>query len=390
MPSMRKVMLAAAVLATAIAGTVWFMPEKKPAEPIAGRPRTVQQPVTVAIARTRALPIVVSANGYVTPIQVVEVRPREQNIVRDVHVKEGQDVKAGQLLFTLDDRADAAEVQRAQAQLARDQADLGEAEAVLRRNQDLLAKGFVSQAAVDTARSRVEALKGTVQADRVAIESARIATGYNRITASIAGRLGVINVFPGSLAQPAGTPMTTIAQIDPVTVAFSLPERHLGPIRASYPDGNAPVTARLGSGEILEGRLTLIDNIADPQTGTIRMKAQFSNRDRRLWPGTFVPVSMVSRTIDDAVTVPAQSIVNGPTEKFVYLIQPDSTVKQQPVEVLAVVGNDAAVAKLAPGARIVAEGMQNLRPGGKVREVPPEPSASGLARNATGGAGVDR
>lgn len=379
MPTMRKAVLAAAVLsAAALAGT-WITQEKD--TPKAGKPRNLEQPVTIAVAATRSLPIIVSANGYVTPSQTVEVRPREQNIVRAVHVSEGQDVKAGQLLFTLDDRSDVTGVQRARAQLARDLADLEEAETALRRNQDLVAKGFVSQAVVDTARSRVNALKSTVQADRAAIESANITAGYNRISASMAGRIGAINVHPGSLVQPAGTPMLTIARIDPVAVTFSLPERELAQIRATYPEGGAPVIASPPGDTELKGVLSFIDNAADAQSGTIRMKARFENSDRRLWPGTFVPVTMVARTIADAVTVPAQAVVNGPVEKFVYLVKADSSVEQQRVEVLAIVDELAAVSNVAPGTRIVSEGMQNLRPGGKVREIGASSRAGGLARS---------
>jgi RND family efflux transporter MFP subunit len=379
MPTMRKAILAAAVLSAAALAGAWMTQEKD--APKAGKPRNPEQPVTIAVATRRSLPIVVSANGYVTPSQTVEVRPREQNIVREVHVSEGQDVKAGQLLFTLDDRSDVTGVQRARAQLARDLADLEEAETALRRNQDLLAKGFVSQAVVDTARSRVNALKSTVQADRAAIEFASITAGYNRISASMTGRIGAINVHPGSLVQPAGTPMLTIARIDPVAVTFSLPERELAQIRATYPDESAPVIASLPGGAELKGALSFIDNAADAQSGTIRMKARFKNSDRRLWPGTFVPVTLVAHTIADAVTVPAQAVVNGPMEKFVYLVNADSSVEQQRVEVLAIVDALAAVSNVAPGARVVSEGMQNLRPGGKVREVGTSSRAGGLARS---------
>lgn len=382
MLSMRKTILIAIVLVLAAAG-YWMVIEKSPEK--AAEPRNVvrEQPVTIAVAAKRALPITATANGYVTPFQTVDVRPQVQNIVRAVHVKEGQDVKAGQLLFTLDDRGGRSEVEQAQAQLARDRADLNEAENTLRRNRDLLEKGFVSQAVVDTAQSRVNALRGTLRAAEAAIESSRIAAGYNRIVASIAGRIGTINVYPGSLAQPAGTPMVTIAQLNPVSVTFSLPERELTHIRATYPAGQAPVTARLPDGTELAGKLAFIDNTADPQSGTIKMKANFDNAERRLWPGSFVNVSLISRTLQEAVTVPAQAVVNGPKEKFVYRVKPDMTVEKQLVDVLAIVDDEAAVSSVAPGARIVSEGMEDLRPGGKVKSAG---NAAASASNATGGA----
>lgn len=366
MLSMRKAMLFVIVLVLAGAGYWHFfekMPEKQAEPDIVERARVV----TIAAAAKKALPITVVANGYVTPFQTVDVRPQVQNVVRAVHVTEGQDVKAGQLLFTLDDRSGRSEVEQAKAQMARDRADLNEAENTLRRNRDLLSKGFVSQAVVDSAQSRVNALRGTLRAAEAAMESSRIAAGYNRIVASIDGRIGAINVYPGSLAQPAGTPMVTIAQLDPVSVTFSLPERELTHLRSTYPSSQAPVIARLPDGTALEGKLAFIDNTADPQSGTIKMKANFANAQRRLWPGSFIIVSLISRTLPEAITVPAQAVVNGPQEKFVYLVKPDMTVQKQHVEVLAIVNEEAAISNVLPGAKVVAEGMEDLRPGGKVR-----------------------
>ena len=237
----------------------------------------------------------VRANGYITAIRTVEVRPQVQNIVRAVHVKEGQDVAAGQLLFTLDARSDAANVDKAQAQLARDKADLADAEATLRRNQELFAKKFISQAVVDTARAKVESLRGTTRADKATIDSSNVSLGYNRITASMAGRIGAINVHPGSLVQPTGAAMVTIVQLDPITVSFTVPEAELTHIVSSYPKGGAPVYIQLQGKEPLQGAMMFIDNTTDPQSGTIKMKAQFDNKERQLWPGSFVNVRMVSR-----------------------------------------------------------------------------------------------
>jgi RND family efflux transporter MFP subunit len=288
--------------------------------------------------------------------------------VREVHVLEGQDVRAGQLLFTLDQRSDTSNVDKARAQVARDRADLAEAESALRRNQELAAKNFVSQAVVDTARSKFEALRSTLQADEAATRSSDIALGNNRITASIDGRIGAISVHEGSLAQPAGAPMLTISQLDPITVTFALPERELAVLLATYPKGDAPVTAQLAGERTVEGELVFIDSASDPQSGTIRMKARFTNRQRLMWPGTFVNVSLVSRTLPDAVVIPAQAIVTGPNEKFVYLIKPDSTVAAQKVAVVNIEQGEAVVTGLQPGARIVVEGAQNLRPGARVKE----------------------
>lgn len=363
MRSVRSFLLVAVLLAS---GATYSYYQGRPA-PVAPK-AALAQSVRSGVAQQKTVTVMLRANGYVSPLHVVDVRPQTQNIVREVHVLEGQDVRAGQLLFTLDQRSDTSNVDKARAQVARDRADLAEAENTLRRNQELAAKNFVSQAVVDTARSKVEALRSTLQADEAASRSSDIALGNNRITASIDGRIGAINVHAGSLAQPAGAPMLTISQLDPITVTFALPERELAVLLASYPKGDAPVTAQLAGERRVDGQLVFIDSASDPQSGTIKMKARFPNEQRLMWPGTFVNVSLVSRTLPQAVVIPAQAIVTGPDEKFVYLVKPDSTVAAQKVAVVNIDQGEAAVTGLQPGARIVVEGTQNLRPGAKVRE----------------------
>jgi multidrug efflux system membrane fusion protein len=326
------------------------------------------QVVKTAIAEQKTIPVTVYANGYVTAINTVDVRPQVQNIVRVIHVQEGQFVKAGQLLFTLDDRGDQSNVEKAQAEAEAGRADLADAQLILKRNQDLLAKNFVSQSVVDTSRNRVESLRKTLQANQAATQGSTVALGYNRIAASIAGRIGIISVHPGSLAQTAGDPMLTITQIDPITVSFSLPERELANIMATYPQGGAPVTVQLPGQGALIGKLIFIDNTADTQSGTIRMKAQFDNASQKLWPGTYVNVSLVSRNVEDAVLVPAQAVVTGPMDKFIYVVQPDSTVKEQKIQVAAIENGQAALIGLPANSRVVVEGTQNLRPGSKIAE----------------------
>jgi RND family efflux transporter MFP subunit len=370
----RKQLLIAAGLLTAVVAGYFGLQAKS--QPVAKQPRNPVQIIRSELAKQTAVPITVLSNGYVTAINTVDVRPQIQNVVRTVHVKEGQDVRAGQLLFTLDQRNDTSNVDKAQAQLARDRADLAEAENTLKRNQELLAKNFVSQAVVDTARSKVDALRGTLQADQAAVQSSNITLGYNRITASISGRIGAITVHAGSLAQPAGTPMLTISQIDPITVTFAVPERELSHIIATYPNGDAPVVAQISDTREVRGKLIFIDNTSDPQSGTIRMKAQFDNRDRKMWPGTFVNVRMVSRILPNAVVIPAQAIVTGPIDKIVYVVQPDDTVKMQKIEVVTIEKGQAAVSGIAAGTRIVIEGTQNLRPGVKVKEMQRAPAAA--------------
>lgn len=333
------------------------------------QPRSPVQVIKSGLAEQKSIPVTVNANGYVTAVDTVDVRPQVQNVVRTVHVQEGQEVRAGQVLFTLDERSDMSSLDKAKAQLARDRTDLADAEITLKRNQELQEKNFVSPSVVDSARNKVDSLRSTMRADEAAVQSSTITLGYNRINASISGRIGAISVHPGSLVQPSGTPMLTISRLDPIAVSFSVPERERAYIAATYPKADAPVFAQLPGNKELEGKLVFIDNTADPQSGTIKMKAQFANGNRMLWPGSYVNVRLISRTLPDAVVIPAQAIVTGPVDKFVYTVQPDDTVKIQKIEVATIVDEKAAITGLAAGARIVIEGAQNLRPGGKVKEM---------------------
>jgi len=369
----KHILIAVGILLVSAAAYVGLA---KQTEPQSKQARNPVQAIKSVVAEQKPVPITIYSTGYLTAFNTVEVRPQVQNVVRAVHVSEGQDVRAGQLLFTLDPRGDTSNVDKARAQLARDRADLADAENTLKRNQELLAKHFVSQAVVDSARSRVESLRGTVKADQAAIESSNVALGYNRITASISGRIGAISVHQGSLAQPSGPPLVTISQIDPITVSFAIPERELGHIIASYPKGDAPVVAQLANAQEVKGRLIFIDNTSDTQSGTIRMKAQFENSKRNLWPGMYVNVKIVSRTLPNAVVIPAQAIVTGPVDKSVYVVQPDDSVKMQKIEVLNIDQEQAAVSGIKAGARVVVEGTQNLRPGVKVREMRATPLAA--------------
>lgn len=376
----RHSLLVIALLALALAVFFGVRQRIKGAAPKAGNP---VQAVRTAPARQQSIPITLRANGSVSAIRQVDVRPQIQNVVRAVHVVEGQEVRAGQLLFTLDARGDESNVAKARAQLASQRADLADAEQALRRNQELLAKKFVSQAVVDSARNKVDALRSALEANRAALEASSIAAGYNRIYASIAGRIGAISVHVGSLAQPNGAPLLSIVQLDPIAVSFAVPERELAHIRASYPDGGAPVVARLPNGGELAGRLSFIDNSADPQSGTVLMKAHFANPERQLWPGGFVNVRLTARTLADAVTIPAQGVITGPADTFAYVLQPDQTVKPRKIEVVVISDGVAAVSGLAAGERVVVEGAQNLRPGAKVREARTADAAARQAASAS-------
>ncbi|MGO4416692.1 efflux RND transporter periplasmic adaptor subunit [Cupriavidus sp. KB_39] len=353
----------------------WFAPK-----PAAKGPTATA--VATAIVQQGDVPLEVTANGTVTAMQTVEVRPQVSSTVQTVHIKEGQTVKPGDLLFSLDTRMDEANLAKARAQLMRDQADLSDARRTLSRSQELLERNFVSKSAVDTAQAKLDGFEATIRADQAAIEASRVAISYGAIRATIGGRTGVINVFPGSLVTPATvTPMVTVAQISPVTVSFTLPERQLAALREALHAGPVEVTAVPNDGNKapVTGKITFVDNTVDPQYGSIRVKAMFDNQAQRLWPGTYANVSATVQVLRGALSVPPQAVITGPEGRFVYTVGADHTVTRVPVTVVATTAAAAVVEGVQPGARVVTEGAQNLRPGALVREARPRDASSPAA-----------
>jgi RND family efflux transporter MFP subunit len=327
--------------------------------------------VSLAMAKRMDVPVQVQANGNVSSLNSVDVRPQVTNVISKVHVKEGQFVKAGELLFSLDDRADRVNLQKAEAQLAKDKATLADLERQLARSKDLLTKGFISQGATDTVQSQVEAQRAAVLADQAAVEAARVQLGYDTIRAPSSGRAGAIAVFPGSLVQPTPTaaPLVTISQLDPIAVTFTLPESELNGLLAAQRAGDIKVTARLADANAqLEGKVSFVDNTVDPQAGTIKVKAVFPNADQQLWPGQYIMVSTTVRDLKDAVVIPQAAIITGIDNKTVYVAGADKTAQQRRIQVLHAFGTEAAVQGVQPGDAVVVDGKQNIRPGSKLRE----------------------
>lgn len=327
--------------------------------------------VTVVAARRRDVPVLLEAPGTVVPVSSVDVRPQVTSVVTRVHVREGQFVRSGELLFTLDARSDEANVAKLRAQMAKDEAALADAQRQLTRSRELLAQNFISQGAVDTNQTLVESATAVLAADRAALDAARLTLGYSRVAAPGAGRVGVISVFAGTSVVANQTTLVTITQLDPVDVAFALPQRHLGDLLAALPH-QAPVTARLpGAAGSVTGKLQFVDNAVDAASGTIKVKARFDNRQFKLWPGAYVAASLTVRTIADAVVVPQAAIAQTPRGSVVFAVV-DGKAVPRPLQVVATLGEEAAVSGVAPGERIVLDGRQNLRPGAAVAVRPRE------------------
>jgi RND family efflux transporter MFP subunit len=360
--------------------------------------------VTVVRAQRRDVAVQVEATGTVAALATVDIKPQISSVVTAVHVKDGQFVAKGQPLFTLDGRADAANLAKADAQLLRDQATLADAQRQLTRARDLVAQGFVSQGAVDTAQATVDAQRALVASDRAAVEAARVAVSYSRIAAPSSGRVGQIAVFAGSSVSPSGAAMVSITQLDPISVSFNLPQRNLpdalkalaeagrGALPAAAP---ASAPAVLPPGQVLAllpegrgqriGRLEFVDSLVDPASGTVKVKALFANKDQALWPGAYVNVSLSLQALAGAVLVPQAAIVQGARGHSVFVIDEQGLAASRPVKLLQALGSEAAVGGLKPGEKVVLDGRQNLRTGSRVVERAAEGASGGGGRSGRRG-----
>ncbi len=367
-------------------------------------------PVSVTVVRVqrRDVAVQVEATGTVAALSTVDIKPQVSSVVTAVHVKEGQFVAKGQPLFTLDSRADAANLAKAEAQLLRDQATLADAQRQLTRARDLVAQGFVSQGAVDTAQATMDAQRALVASDRAAVDAARVAVSYSRIAAPSSGRVGQIAVFAGSSVSPSGATMVSITQLDPISVSFNLPQRNLPDALKALAEagrGALPVAAPasapavLPPGQVLAllpegrgqriGRLDFVDSLVDPASGTVKVKALFANKDQSLWPGAYVNVNLSLRALAGALLVPQAAIVQGARGYAVFVVDEQGLAASRPVKVLLALGTEAAVSGLKPGEQVVLDGRQNLRTGSRVIERAAEGGGRGGRRGgAASGAGT--
>ena len=332
--------------------------------------------VTTSVAVERDFEVALEAIGTVTPLSSVDVKPQTNSLVTRVHVKEGQFVKAGELLFTLDARPDEANLAKVRAQMVKDQAVLTDAQRQLARSRDLMAQGFISQGALDSSQAQVDAQLANLVADRAALDAAQLALSYNSVRAAGAGRLGAVNVFPGTVVQANQTVLVAITQLDPINISFSLPQRNLDAVLAGLKSGGAVVNAKLGDAKnSISGRLQFVDNAVDAATGTIKVRARFENREAKLWPGAFVKIALVSQTLKGAVVIPTTAIIHSARGSIVYLSDKGRAVLR-PVKVLASEGELSAVSGIAAGDKVVVEGRQNLRPDAPLAERSASPASA--------------
>jgi len=346
----------------------------------ASAPAGAAQPVGLAVAQVRDVPVVVEEAGNVVSLNTVDVHAQVASTIRTVQIKEGQFVRKGDLLFTFDDRPDRANLEKARAQLARDQATAADAERQWKRAQELLAQNFVAQSAVDTARAAYDAQLAAVQADVAARQAAEVALGYDTVRAPLSGRAGAVNVYPGTLVSPSGAALVTISQIDPIGVNFTVPEAQVGALLAGLRGGEKVTIAAAdapASGPAPEGRLSFVDNAIDASTGTIRAKAEVPNAGAALWPGQYVTARLQLRTLAGAVVIPQAAVIQRGDARGVYVADARGAAEWRPVTPRYAFGELVVVDGVRGGERVVTDGKQNVRPGTLLAQ---DASAAGAAK----------
>jgi len=336
-------------------------------EPGALMPSAV--PVTVATVVQKTIPVEVRAIGNVEAYSTVSVKAQVAGEVERVFFKEGQDVKSGDLLFTLDPRPYQATLQQLEANLARDQAQLENARAQAERYTKLFEAGIVSKEQYDQFQSGADALAASVRADKAAIERAKVDLDYCSIRSPIGGRTGGLLVHPGNVVKANETNLVVINQIRPIYVAFSVPEQFLADIRRYMAVGPLKVEAIIPNDEArpTQGVLTFVDNAVDSTTGTVKLKATFDNPDQRLWPGQFVNVVLRLTSRPNAAVVPSQAVQTGQAGPYVFVINSGLIAEARPVVAGSTVGKETVIEKgLEPGETVVTDGQLRLAPGSKV------------------------
>jgi len=366
-----------------------------------------EAPVTVATVVQRTAPVDVQVIGNVEAYETISVKSQVGGILESVFIQEGDFVKKGGQLFTIDPRPYDAAVKQAEANLLHDNAALQQAEANLRRDiaqekfsrtqaqryahlydKNVVAKQEAEQFATDADakeetvmadRAAIETAKAAAAADEAALDSAKVQLSYTRIDSPIDGRTGNLNVKQGNVVRANDVELITINRLEPIYVTFAIPEDRLADVRAAMAEGRKlPVMANPGKDDNSgweTGELTFIDNAVDPTTGAIKLKGTFPNKNHRLWPGKFVRVVLRLATVEDALLVPTQAVQTGQDGDYVFVVKADKTVESRPVVAGVRVDTEQVIEKgLRAGETVVTEGHVRLVSGTRVRIKSPAPS----------------
>jgi multidrug efflux system membrane fusion protein len=382
--SKRKFIAWAAILAVVAILAAGYIEHRQNTQRTAAETPPQAIPVTIGVAKTQDVPTYQRAVGTVQAYNTVTVSSRVDGQIVGVGFTEGQDVKPGDLLFEIDPGPFKAALAQATAMLHKDAAQLVSAQADLQRYAALMPEGFQTRQTYDQQIAQVGQLQASIEADHAQIDAARLNLAYATIRSPIEGRTGARLVDLGNMVRAAaGSGLVTITQLRPIFVTFSVPQQVLRTVRQNQTSALRQVLAwsQDDREQIAQGTLTLIDNQVDPTTGTVRLKATFSNDDEMLWPGEFVTAHLVVAIQKAAVTVPARAIEQGPNGHYLYVVRPNDTAELRPVDGVTTEGDTAVVGKgLAAGERIVVEGQYRLADGSRVAYQGQPPAGSAAVR----------
>lgn len=325
-------------------------------------------PVLVGNVIEKSMPLRLHAIGNVETIASVAVKSRVDGQIIAAHVRDGQDLVKGELLFQLDPKPYQAQLEQAQANLAHDQAQLEYLRGQEQRYLDLLKQNFVSKEGYAQVAANFHGAQASVSADEAAIQQARINLGYTTIRSPINGRAGKVMLTEGNMVKANDTvAMVVINQIAPIYVAVAVPEQYLNEIRARQRKAPLRMQTEPEKGKVTDGKLAFVDNSVDVATGTIKLRGIFANEDRQLWPGQFVNAWVTLREEENALVVPTQALQTGPNGQYVYVVKDDSSVELRPVQVARTEGAETVLsAGLKPGETVVVDGASRIVPGSKV------------------------
>jgi len=351
-------------------------------------------PVVVASVEQRDIPVQIHAIGNVEAYQTVQIRSQVNGQIQKIFFKEGEDVREGQQLFQLDQRALQADLDKATGQLKHDQAQAENSRLQAERYSGLEKEGIAAHEQADQLRAQAKADGAAVEADKAAVEAARVQLQYTDILAPISARAGVLMINLGNLVKANDTPyLVQLNQVTPIYVTFSVPESNLDRVRQRFNSGQLKVlTLPKGqSDSAVNGRLTFIDNGVDTSTGMFKLKATFQNRDRRLWPGQYVDVALDLSTQKNAVVVPTKAIQSGQQGDYVYVVRTDSTAESRPVKKAGTYQSVTLVPEgLKPGEQVIVNGQMRVAPNAKVvvQSTMPATPTNAAATGAPAGGGL--
>jgi multidrug efflux system membrane fusion protein len=373
---MKNHLLIAGVVAVVCAGglAAWRAGNTSSAPPSQATAAPPPVPVVATKVQVSNVPILMTGIGTVEPYNVVDIHTQVTGTIEKIGFVEGQTVHPGSLIAQLDPRPYQAALQQDEANLARDQANLANAEANLSRYVPLLKEGFATPQQVADQSATVSELQAAITADKAAIFNAKTQLSYTTITSPISGVTGIRRVDVGNILQPGtSTPIVTITQIQPISVVFTLPQKDIPAVQEAMAKGTLTTVgySQDDRTRLAQGTLLLVNNTVNQSSGTVQLKATFSNKHRNLWPGEFVNVHLIVAVRHNGITVPLDALQQGQNGEFVFLVEPDGKAKEQPVVVGETFNGRALVSNgLQPGDTVVTAGQYRLTDGVQVAEVP--------------------